>query len=129
MDAIASGISTAQYDSLDLTYPGAIETKTFDSDELVVIGVPVYAGRVAPLAAQRLKAINGNNTLAVLVLLYGNREYEDVLIELRNMVLSASFQPVAASAFIGEHSFSSSLMPIAPGRPDRDDFVSAVSFG
>jgi len=129
VDAIASGISGIERDSLDLTYPGKIEARTFKPEELVVIGVPVYAGRVAPLAVQRLKAIRGNMTPAVLVVLYGNREYEDALIELRDIAVKASFLPVAASAFIGEHSFSSSQMPIATGRPDGVDLASAVSFG
>ena len=127
--AIASGISGVERDSLDLTYPDKIETRTFTPEELVVIGVPVYAGRVAPLAVQRLKAIKGSTTPAVLVVLYGNREYEDALIELRDIAEAASFLPVAASAFIGEHSFSSSQMPIAPGRPDSVDLASAASFG
>lgn len=126
---IASGIPGVERDSLDLTYPGKMKTKTFTPEELVVIGVPVYAGRVAPLAVQRLKAIKGNKTPAVLVVLYGNREYEDALIELREIAVTASFLPVAASAFIGEHSFSSSQMPIAPGRPDSVDLASAAFFG
>jgi len=129
VDAIAAGISGIERDSLDLTHPGRIETRTFTPEELVVIGVPVYAGRVAPLAVQRLKAIQGNMTPAVLVVLYGNREYEDALVELRDIAVTASFLPVAASAFIGEHSFSNSQEPIASGRPDSADLVSAASFG
>ncbi len=129
VDAIASGIPDVERDSLDLTYSDKIEARTFTSDELVVIGVPVYAGRVAPLAVQRLKAIKGNTTPAVLVVLYGNREYEDALIELVDLAVAASFRPVAASAFIGEHSFSSSQKPIASGRPDSEDLVLATSFG
>ena len=129
VDAITSEIPGVERDSLDMTYPGKIETRTFTPGELVVIGVPVYAGRVAPLAVQRLKVINGNTTPAVLVVLYGNRAYEDALIELRDIAVSASFLPMAASAFIGEHSFSSSQMPIALGRPDSVDLASAASFG
>ncbi len=129
IDAIASSISGGEQASLDLTYPLAADEQSFGADELVVIGVPVYAGRVAPLAVQRLEKIQGNTTPAVLVVLYGNRDYEDALIELRDIARAASFVPVAASAFVGEHSYSAPEMPIAQGRPDQDDLDSASAFG
>ena len=128
VDTIASEFVDAERHELDLTNPDTVEKKTFASDELVVIGVPVYAGRVAPLAVRRLRALQGSQTPAVLVVLYGNREYEDALIELRDIAVSASLLPVAAAAFIGEHSFSNAEQPIAAGRPDNDDLNLARSF-
>jgi ferredoxin len=127
--AIASSFSGIERSSIDLTYPGTAVKRSFKADELVVIGVPVYAGRVAPLAARRLRGMEGNGAPAVLVVLYGNREYEDALIELRDIAAAASFIPVAASAFIGEHSFSDRRTPIAQGRPDQADLTAAASFG
>ena len=125
---IAAGFPDIECGSLDLTVSGEISQKRFDSDELVLISVPVYAGRVAPLAAERMQALLGNQTPAVLVVLYGNRAYEDALIELRDLAAKASFLPVAAAAFIGEHSFSGSDQPIAAGRPDAADLDRAKSF-
>jgi len=129
VEAIGTGIAGGECSSLDLTYGGENCTKIFQPDELVVIGVPVYAGRVAPLAAQRLKDVRGSDSPAVVVVLYGNREYEDALVELRDIAAGSSFRPVAASAFIGEHSFSSSDRPIAAGRPDSEDLDAAAAFG
>lgn len=114
---------------IDITQPSPKTTKTFEPNELVVIGVPVYAGRVAPLAAERLCSIKGSNTPAVIVVLYGNREYEDALIELMDIVKAQNFIPVAGAAFIGEHSFSTSTMAIGDGRPDEKDLSRASSFG
>ena len=128
VNAIASGISGNGFQTIDLTYPETLEEKVFSPDELAIIGVPVYAGRVAPLAAKRLQKIKGINSPAILVVVYGNREYEDALIELRDLALSASFVPIAATAFIGEHSFSSSRFPVAPGRPDSSDLDKAAAF-
>lgn len=128
VNAIVSGIIDVEHESLDITIPANITRKTFKPDELVVIGVPVYAGRVAPLAAERLKNFEGSLTPAVLVVLYGNREYEDALIELRDIAVNCSFLPVAAAAFVGEHSFSSSEEPIAAGRPDAADLTKAITF-
>lgn len=129
VEQIAAGITDAGHQSIDLTYPDTLQEKVFGADELAIIGVPVYAGRVAPLAARRLQKIKGTNTPAVLVVVYGNREYEDALIELRDLATAASFVPVAATAFIGEHSFSNTSFPIAPQRPDAADSEEAVSFG
>ena len=60
---------------------------------------------------------------------YGNREYEDALLELQNIAIEAGFTPIAGAVFIGEHSFSTEGTPIAQGRPDADDLDRARSFG
>lgn len=128
VESIASAISSDKM-VFDLTRSATHAPKTFGPDELVVIGVPVYAGRVAPLAVERLQLMTGSNTPAVVVVLYGNREYEDALIELRDIVKTQNFIPVAGAAFIGEHSFSTATMPIGEDRPDEEDLAKAVSFG
>lgn len=61
--------------------------------------------------------------------MYGNREYEDALLELNNIVVEAGFQPVAGGAFIDEHSFENDSTPIAKGRPDIKDLQKATEFG
>ncbi len=127
--AIAAGLGDIPSEAIDLTYPDQVLDKQFAKDELVVIGVPVYAGRVAPLAVERLAVLHGSNTPAVIVVTYGNREFEDALIELNDIVEQASFKPVAGCAFIGEHSFSTPDSPIALGRPDIVDLAAAKQFG
>lgn len=129
VEALASGITGVPYETIDLTYPGKTHHQEFGPDELVIFGVPVYAGRVAPLAVQRLATLKGNNTPAVISVTYGNRAYEDALVELRDLARQASFKPIGACAFIGEHSYSGADTPIAPGRPDSADLSAAASFG
>ncbi len=129
IEAIGSGIRDIPCETIDLTYPGTDSKRQFAADELAIIGVPVYAGRVAPLAVERLAAIHGSNTPAVVVVTYGNREFEDALIELRDIVEKAAFKPLAACTFIGEHSFSGLETPIAAERPDQVDLVRAADFG
>lgn len=85
--------------------------------------------RSHPLAVKRLAAIQGSSTPAVIVVTYGNREFEDALVELRDIAEKAAFKPLAACTFIGEHSFSGSETPIAAERPDSDDLVTAEKFG
>ncbi len=80
-------------------------------------------------AASWLRRLKGNDTPAIIVVVYGNRAYEDALSELRDLALEAGFKPVAAGAFIGEHSFSNDAAPIAVGRPDAEDLRKAKEFG
>ena len=98
-------------------------------DSITIIAVPVYAGRVAPIALQRLRRLRGNNAPAILITVYGNRDYEDALVELRDETIQLGFTPLAAGVFIGEHSYSRPNMPIAEGRPDITDLQTAEQFG
>lgn len=126
--AIGSGIGFPRREYVDLTLE--IESKErVLSDRLTVIGAPVYAGRMAPLAVERLKRIKGDGCPAVLVVVYGNRDYEDALVELYDLAVEAGFRPFAAAAFVGEHSYSRKGMPIAEGRPDETDLNVAKDFG
>lgn len=118
--ALATGLAgSAMYQHIDITTHA--DEYLLEHDALVIFVVPVYAGRVAPLARQRLEAIRGNNTPAVIVVVYGNRAFEDALIELRNICTASGFVPFAGAACIGEHSYSRPDKPIAEGRPDAKD--------
>lgn len=57
------------------------------------------------------------------------RDYEDALVELRDETTRLGFTPLAAGAFIGEHSYSRPGMPVAEGRPDANDLQIAEQFG
>jgi len=130
LEGIAQGLQVTNAQIFDLTQPDAIPQKYQETyPALAIIGAPVYAGRLPPVAVSRLKQIKGNGTPAVIVVVYGNREYEDALIELRDIALETGFRPIAAGAFIGEHSFSTADLPIAAGRPDADDMAKAREFG
>ena len=127
-EAIAKGIQVS-CEHVDLTPPTA-RTQEFErlSDELAVIAAPVYAGRIPSEAVYRLRRISANDTPAVLVAVYGNRLYEDALVELQDLAIELGFRPVAGGAFIGEHSYSTAEVPTAHGRPDADDVEKAIEF-
>lgn len=130
LEGIAQGIGIEPVEHLNLTSPDAAEKPlgTF-TDELVVIGAPVYAGRLPVDVIKRFSRLRAHGTRAVLVVVYGNREYEDALLELTDLSKELGFIPIAAAAFIGEHSYSTRDVPIAAGRPDEKDLKSAVAFG
>jgi ferredoxin len=130
IEAVAKGLGVKDVGHLDLTpAEAAVGSYKMPSGELAVIAVPVYGGRVPIVATQRLKLVKGAGTPAVLVAVYGNRAFEDALIELKDIATEQGFKPVAAAAFIGEHSFSNEKTPIAPGRPDAEDLAKAKKFG
>lgn len=127
---IISGTGLPRLEPIDLTFPlKGREFPPSGADELLVVGVPVYAGRLPAVAAERLKSIRGSDTPAVAVVVYGNREYEDALLELSHILKDRGYATLAAAAFIGEHSFSGTSLPIAPGRPNDEDLRIAALFG
>ncbi|AVP63783.1 MULTISPECIES: EFR1 family ferrodoxin [Clostridium] len=113
--------------SIDFTLPKVREkVVTFSKEDIVVVGVPVYAGRVPNVLLKYLKTIIGNDALAIAVVVYGNRNYDDALIELKDILELDGFKIVAGAAFIGEHSFSNTL---AQNRPDDKDMDVVKLFG
>jgi ferredoxin len=130
LTGIAQGIDMGDVVHLDLT-PAGVQGRTFEVGEetIALIGAPVYGGRLPRVAMERLCRVRGNSTPAVLVVVYGNRAFEDALMELRDITEACGFVPIAGAAFIGEHSYSTEAMPIAVGRPDAADMEKAVAFG
>jgi ferredoxin len=138
-EAIAKG-TQAPIDHVDLTPPSA-RTQQFAEfkDELAIISVPVYAGRVPTEATYRIRRLTSDRDPwetertykipAVVVVTYGNRAYEDALRELADIVSEVGFQPIAAGVFLCEHSFSVPEKPTAHGRPDAEDLAKAEKFG
>lgn len=130
VEGIARGLGADEIERFDATLPEARERSlSVAADETLVIGVPVYMGRVPALLAPWLERLEGHGGPAVCVVVYGNRAFEDALLELSDTVADHGFVPVAGGAFIGEHSFSNDEEPTAVGRPDADDLDLAETFG
>jgi len=133
LESITSGLAPDTCTQLELTYPDSEKLSLgaqIEDGEVALIGMPVHAGRIPALAVERLRAsVQGKGRKAVLVVVYGNRAYEDALLELRDLAVELGFVPVAAAAFVGEHSFSTSDLPVGHGRPDKIDLEKALSFG
>lgn len=113
--------------SLDLT--DAVPKRpdySFTENEAVIVGVPVYGGRVPKTAVERFRKLHGRQTPAVLVVTYGNRAYEDALAELRDVLAEQGFKLAAAAAVVTEHNI---IHNIAAGRPDKKDQEALKQFG
>ena len=130
LESIADSLGAETVQHLDLTLPEA-DTSRFEEirDDFVVLGAPVYEGRVAKTAVSRLQRLRADKIPAAVVVVYGNRAFEDALLELSDLAENLGFIPIAGGAFIGEHSFATENRPIANGRPDSSDIVKARDFG
>lgn len=113
--------------SVDFSRPALRqETLRFSDTDLIVFGTPVYAGRVPNVLLPFLQEkVVGGGALAVPVVLFGNRNYDDALMELRNILIADGLHPIAAGAFVGEHSFSRVL---GQGRPNAEDMAQMDRF-
>lgn len=102
-------------DQLTLTDRGvAFAGLSLTEDDVALIAVPSYGGRVPAPAVERLSRIKGNGARAILVCVYGNRAYEDTLVELQDTVRQAGFRVVAGIAAVAQHSIAHRF---AAGRP------------
>lgn len=135
VERIAGGIASRlnlPAESVDFSHPAVRqETLGFGEKDLVVFGTPVYAGRVPNVLLPFLQErVVGGGALAVPVVLFGNRNYDDALIELRNILAADGMHPIAAGAFVGEHSFSRVLGADRPNAEDEalmDEFAARVA--
>lgn len=125
--AAAAALSTT-YTILDFTLPQArAEQAVFGEGDLVILGTPVIAGRVPNLLLPYLREkLACHGAIGVPVVSFGNRDYDDALIELRNIMEDAGFQTAGGGAFVSEHSFSRTL---GGGRPDATDIAALEEFG
>lgn len=110
-------------EEIDLTTPGVPE-RAFGSDEWVIFGAPVYGGRIPAAAKPRFAKLKGNHTPCLVVATYGNRDFDDALVELADMASAQGFVVRGAAALIGRHTYGEIQMT----RPDADDLAADQAF-
>lgn len=103
----------------DITNNEPMEETLIPKDELLIVGIPVYAGRVPEMAVERIRQFKGEGTPAIAVAVYGNRDYDDALLELSDILSENGFQIISAGAFIAQHSI---FPKVGAHRPDADDY-------
>ena len=102
-----------------------IENMTLQAEDVCLVSVPSFAGRVPQIAVERIKKIAANGAKAVLNCVYGNRAWDDTLTELQDTLELCGFVCVAAVAAVAEHSI---FRQFAAGRPNKDDAKELADF-
>lgn len=114
-----AGLFSVSVETVDLSDPaGDFSKYRVETEDIVLIALPSYGGRVPALATERLSQIKGNSANCVLLCVYGNRAYEDTLIEMADIAKKCGFHVTAAVSAVAEHSI---MHQFAAGRPDEED--------
>lgn len=98
---------------------------SFCENDTCIISVPSYGGRVPAIAASRLRLMKGGKAAAILIVVYGNRAYDDTFTELQDILTDTGFSCAAAVAAVAEHSI---MRQFAAGRPDAQDEKELADF-
>lgn len=99
---------------------------TIGREDRLLFSMPVYAGYIPKLCATMAQNLQGDRTLAAIVAVYGNRHYDNALIQMKDLLDARGFVVVAAGAFVAEHSIFTN---VAKGRPDERDRQAMTDFG
>lgn len=94
-------------------------------DSVLIVAMPAYAGRIPEPCVSMINHLKGSKQPALAIIVYGNRDYEDALIELKDLLEANDFCVVGAGAFIAQHSI---FPQVAAGRPDENDLRLIAEF-
>ena len=110
----------------DFTLPNAhVDTKTYSAEDLVVFGVPTYAGRIPNKVLPFVQNLfTGNKTRAVAIVTFGNRSFDNSLSELHMELEKNNFSVIGAGAVVCKHAFAE----VGIGRPDAVDEEHITAF-
>lgn len=86
--------------------------------ELIIVAAPVFAGRIPSVVREKIKTLAGEGKQAVTIAVYGNRAYEDALLEMNDILIQGGFMVIASAAFVAQHSI---VPEVGAGRPDAED--------
>lgn len=119
----AAGKISDEYETYDLlNFSGE---KKFSGDDVAVVGMPVFAGRIPKIGRERLSKLKGDNTKAIAIANYGNAHVTDALLELTDLLGENGFDVIAAATTVSHHSIFDG---VAVGRPDLDDLKKIDEF-
>ena len=121
-DQIAGNFSQKKENCNLLIFDGEKELK---ADDVAVVVMPVFAGRIPKAARERLTKIKGNGTPAIAVVNYGNAHVTDSLLELVDLLRENDFNVIAAASTVSHHSI---FKGVAAGRPDSSDIKKIDKF-
>ncbi len=91
---------------------------SFGPEDICIVSVPSFGGRVPDVAVQRISAVKGGGAAAIAVVAYGNRAIDDTMLELVNVLKAAGFRCAGGISAVAEHSI---MREFGAGRPDTGD--------
>ena len=122
-EAMALAIDPAAQ-MMDVTVHGTSCDAAFSAEDFVILGMPVYAGRIPAIARERLNNLQGNGARCILLATYGNREIDDALAEMEDIAHEKGFRVMGGAAVVGRHTYGE----IQTERPDADDLSACADY-
>jgi ferredoxin len=106
-------------EKIDLSISGKDYSKyRLEAGDVALIAMPSFGGLAPQVALNRLSQISGNSAYCVLTCVYGNRAYEDTLVQMADVAEQCGFRVIAAISAVAEHSI---MHQYATGRPNSVD--------
>ncbi len=96
------------------------------AEDVLLLSMPVYGGFIPRICLPWVEQLKGHGGPAVIAAVYGNRHYDNALIQMKQLLEKQGFRVIAAGAFLAEHSI---FTDVAKGRPDADDMAAMSAFG
>lgn len=126
VETVASTFGMPIESIINLADKGDFTLPDFTADDMAIVATPVYGGRIPVIAAEKLQRIQGNGAKEIAMVVYGNRDYDDALLELTHILTANGFEIVSAAAFIAQHSI---FPKVGASRPDASDINKLKEFG
>lgn len=86
--------------------------------DVIVAAAPVFGGRIPSVVSEKLGHLTGAGKKVITLAVYGNRAYDDALLELNDVLTDIGCKVVASGAFVAQHSMAPE---VGAGRPDEKD--------
>ena len=125
VDEIANKFEGTQEEYDLLNAASGNTPKEFDDDTLVIVGMPIFAGRLPKTASKKLMNFKGENIPAIAIVNYGNVNIGDALLELNDILKENGFNIAGTGATVSQHSI---VTDVATGRPDSKDLEKLNEF-
>ncbi len=126
VEEVAEGFGKELSEAINLADNFEVKMPNFTENNVVIIASPVYGGRLPLQVSDALDRLNGGEACAIAMVVYGNRDYDDALLELTDILRAKSFRIVGQGAFIGQHSI---FPKVGASRPDNSDILQLREFG
>ncbi len=126
VEEVSEGFGIELNKAINLADNFEVVLPDFSENDVVIIASPVYRGRLPLQVSNALQRLNGRNARAIAMVVYGNRDYDDALLEQTDILRSKSFRIVGQGAFIGQHSI---FPKVGTSRPDTSDILQLREFG
>lgn len=111
--------------------PQAARIKKFEfaEDELAIVAVPTYDGRVPKFLLPFFETqIQGNKTATIGLCTYGNQDFGNTLIELRELLSSKDMTTISAGAIVSQHVLAPEVGTRRPNPMDMQRIYNLAKF-